>query len=167
MTRRRLAEWVASFGGCGWLRPAPGTIGSAAALLPGGVAVWWLPPSLAWPVLVAAVLAASTIGIWAIGAAADGADHGWIVIDEVAGQWLTLLGLLPCAGCVTLGGSALAAGIAVAFLLFRLLDITKPGPVGMLDRRHDAAGVMGDDLAAGLIGALLLVAVRAAWRLWS
>jgi phosphatidylglycerophosphatase A len=44
--------------------------------------------------------------------------------------------------------------------LFRVLDITKVGPIGWADRRHDAVGVMADDVIAGLIAALLLWAAR-------
>ena len=75
-----------------------------------------------------------------------------MVIDEVAGQWIILLALprpsLPW----------LAAG----FVLFRLLDIAKPGPVGRADRRHGAVWVMADDVIAGLIGAAMLLGVRMA-----
>jgi phosphatidylglycerophosphatase A len=92
--------------------------------------------------------------VWAIGAAGAGAaDPGWVVIDEIAGQWLTMLALprpsLP--------------GVIAAFLLFRLLDIAKPGPIGWADRRAGPLAVMGDDLIAGAIGAALLFAVRAAF----
>ena len=47
-------------------------------------------------------------------------------------------------------------GMAVAFALFRLLDITKPGPIGAIDRMHGPVGVMGDDVLAGLVGAIVL-----------
>jgi phosphatidylglycerophosphatase A len=49
----------------------------------------------------------------------------------------------------------------VAFGLFRLFDITKPGPVGRLDKRHDAVGIMGDDIVAGLMAAACVKAIRA------
>jgi len=148
------ARLVASFGGCGFARRAPGTVGSLAAL-PFGLAL------LRAPVLLApAVAAASAGGLWATQRAGGGADHGWIVIDEVAGQWLTMLGLVALPGLPAPRGPKRLWFTAGAFALFRLFDITKPGPIGRIDRRHDAWGVMGDDLAAGLAGALVLLVLR-------
>ncbi len=78
------------------------------------------------------------------------ADPGWVVIDEVAGQWITLLGLRE----------PTPLGLLAAFALFRTLDIAKPGPVGWADRRRGAVGVMADDVIAGGLGAALLWALR-------
>ncbi|MBO1327483.1 phosphatidylglycerophosphatase A [Acetobacter suratthaniensis] len=157
-----LARFIATFGGCGLSPRAPGTVGSFAALLLG-------VPMLKRPRLLASsAIAASLVGWWAASRAGDGEDHGWIVIDEVAGMWLALLGCLPVAEHNALTQSGVAApehtGVPalttrpwflplLAFGLFRLFDITKPGPVGTLDRRHDAAGIMGDDIVAGLMAA--------------
>ena len=145
----RAARLIASGAGCGYAPWAPGTVGSlAAALLGAGLLAW-----SHWALLAAALLAAGG-GIWAIracGAAAD--DPGWVVIDEVVGQWITLLGL----------AAATPMGVVAAFLLFRLLDIAKPGPVGWADRRSGALAVMGDDVVAGLLGAVLLLALQRVW----
>jgi phosphatidylglycerophosphatase A len=149
-TRWQLPVLVASGLGSGFSRVAPGTAGSLAALLPAVLLVGH--PLL----LLLAILAACAAGLWAIPRASGGADHGWIVIDEVAGQWITLLGVAPLHRLDWPG----AAWFACAFLMFRLLDISKPGPIGALDRRHDALGVMGDDIAAGILGAVLLVMAR-------
>jgi phosphatidylglycerophosphatase A len=54
-------------------------------------------------------------------------------------------------------------GLLAAFLLFRLFDIFKPGPVGWADRRHGAVGVMADDVIAGAIAAVILSLVRLWW----
>lgn len=151
-SRPLLPLLLASGLGCGFSPAAPGTVASAAALLA-------VPATgLRARRLLALIALAAGGGLWASGKAGGGADHGWIVIDEVAGQWITLLGLagLPPA----IGGRTRLAWIAAAFALFRTLDIAKPGPVGRLDRRHDAVGVMGDDIVAGLIGAALLAAAR-------
>ena len=155
--RLGLPVLVASGFGSGFSRVAPGTIGSIAALLPG------LLLGTHIILLLLSILAACAAGLWAIPRASGGADHGWIVIDEVAGQWITLLGLAPwrepgLAGRLT--------WLLAAFLLFRLLDITKPSLIGVLDRRHDALGVMGDDVLAGIVGALLLVAARLVLHRW-
>lgn len=148
------ARAVASFGGCGFAPRAPGTVGSLAAL-PFG---WAMLSST--PLLVAAIAVVTVGGTVAVQRASAGADHGWIVIDEVAGQWITLLGLAGLPGLARPHGAGLALGLAAAFGLFRLLDITKPGPIGRIDRRHDAFGVMGDDVLAGIVGAILLLGIR-------
>lgn len=143
-----MTRLIASLFGAGFLRPAPGTWGSAAALVPGAALL-----ALAGPIAVAAgavVLAA--LGWWAVARELlpdTDPDPGWIVIDEAAGLWVALAGL-P-------GFSWL--GVLAAFLLFRLLDIAKPGPVGWADRKGGAMGVMLDDLLAGAIAALVLLAL--------
>ena len=80
-----------------------------------------------------------------------------MVIDEIAGQMITLLAL-PRPGL---------PGLVLAFLLFRLFDITKLGPIGWADRRHDSWGVMADDWIAGLFAALAILALglltRSSW----
>ena len=146
----RLAVLLASGLGCGFSRVAPGTVGSLAALLPGIL----LSAHTAW--LLLAILAVTTCGLWAIPRASGGADHGWIVIDEVAGQWITLLGVPRSHP----SWPAALAWWAAAFALFRLLDIAKPGPIRTLDRRHDALGVMGDDILAGVLGAAVLAGAQ-------
>ena len=144
-----LARLIAGGCGVGKFPWAPGTFASLVAAVLGGLLLGVSP----W-LLAAAALAATLGGVWAIGAAdASAGDPGWVVIDEFAGQWLTLLALprpsLP--------------GVVVAFLLFRLLDIAKPGPIGWADRRAGPLAVMGDDVLAGVAGAAILVAVRAVW----
>ncbi|MCK8783558.1 phosphatidylglycerophosphatase A [Roseomonas sp. NAR14] len=141
MTPLRLA---ASLGGIGMARRAPGTWGSLAVLPLGLLAV-------EWRLLLAGLFAA--VGWWVVRALlrrshlAD-ADPAWVVIDEAAGQMLAL---------AALPAHPTGFGIALAFLLFRLFDIAKPGPVGWADRLHGATGVILDDLVAGAIaGALLL-----------
>ena len=137
-----LARWVASGGGTGFLPRAPGTCGSLLAALLGAALLaaggMWL--------LAAGFVLATAAGLWAIPRAGGDADPGWVVIDEVAGMWLAML---PLARVNLLG-------ILLAFLLFRLLDIAKPGPVGRLDRMAGRIGVMGDDLMAGLGAAIVL-----------
>ena len=140
-----VARFVASGGGIGYAPVAPGTVASAAAL-PVGMALYWVSPWLLLGVALLTIVA----GVWAIQAAGIDDDPGWVVIDEYAGQWIALLGL----------GALSIAGVAAAFLLFRLFDVTKLGPVGWADRRHDAIGVMADDVIAGVLAALLLLAAR-------
>jgi len=142
------ARLVASGFGSGFFPIAPGTAGSFVALLLGAGLLWLSPAAL--PV---AVLAAAFGGLWAVSAADAGDDPGWVVIDEVAGQWIALLPL----------ARPTLAGLAAAFVLFRLLDIVKPGPVGWADRQHGPAGVMADDMIAGAIAAGILWAAQTRW----
>jgi phosphatidylglycerophosphatase A len=139
---------IASGFGAGFFPAAPGTAGSFVALLIGAGLMWLWPPALAL-----AIIAAVLGGAWAIAHAGAGDDPGWVVIDEFAGQWIALLGLAR-PGWI---------GLAAAFVLFRALDVTKPGPVGWADRRHGWFGVMADDVIAGAIAALLLWALRMIW----
>lgn len=153
----RWARRIASVGGCGFAPRAPGTVGTLVAV-PFGWALLQAPPLL-W----LAIVLVCPLGLLAVARAAGGADHGWIVIDEVAGLWITLLGLLGAPGMPMPRGVALLGWLAAAFALFRLLDIAKPGPIGWIDRRHDSLGVMGDDMLAGLAGAVLLFTARLLW----
>ncbi len=138
MTSARL---IASGLGLGWLPAAPGTWASLAALLP-AAAIQYAGGPLA---LAIAMVAAAFLGLWAIRACGETEDDpGWIVIDEVAGQWLALV---PAA----LDWRLYVAG----FALFRLFDIAKPWPVGWADRAlPGAAGIMVDDLLAGIYAAI-------------
>lgn len=153
-----MSQMITTFFGVGKLRPAPGTWGSAAA-----VALAVLVYELGAPLLVPlGFVLATVLGFWAVPRAIAGQadkDPSEIVIDEVAGQWLAM-----CFTVIPLwrhGVSILDAWPAyvVPFLLFRLFDIRKPWLVGRADRRGDAAGVMLDDLWAGLfagIGSVIL-----------
>jgi phosphatidylglycerophosphatase A len=140
-----LATWF----GCGLMKPAPGTWGTLGAL-PFGV---FMLVFGGWPVLLAGVVIISAIGYWAAGEyeRLSGAhDSSSIVIDEVAGMWIALLpvALNPISA-------------VLAFLLFRIFDILKPWPVGWADKKLPGAlGVMADDILAGIIAAILLYGIR-------
>lgn len=146
------------FFGAGRLRPAPGTWGSAIAILLGIL----IDRFIGFPALVAATAAVTVAGFWAVGVELrdrPGADPGEFVIDEVAGQWLALL--FPAAAFWHRGMDDWAVraypGWVAAFLFFRLFDIWKPWLVGRADRRGDPAGVMLDDLWAGLFAGIATV----------
>lgn len=153
----RFSRLVSVGFGLGLLRPAPGTWGSAGALAVGLV----IDRYLGAPALVAATLAATLAGFWACAAELrdrPGADPGEIVIDEVAGQWLALLfPALAFWGRGWEGWMPYPAWVG-AFLFFRLFDIWKPWLVGRADRRGDPAGVMLDDLWAGLFAGIAVIA---------
>ena len=139
------ARFVATMGGAGLMRPAPGTWGSAVVL----------PLALLGPeacLVLAVVLAVA--GWWAAHQVLEEAsDPGWFVADEGAGMLLTLAAL----------ASVTWVGVVAAFLLFRLLDILKPWPVSWADRQPGPTGVMLDDILAGAIAAVALLACQAAF----
>lgn len=146
---------ICTFFGAGLLRPAPGTWGSLAA-----VALAVLAYETGYALLVPAGAALATIaGFWAIPqylAGRSDSDPSEVVIDEVAGQWLALsFTIIPLwrhdVDSLLFGAWP---GWVVPFVLFRLFDIRKPWLVGRADRRGDAAGVMLDDLWAGLFAGL-------------
>ena len=148
------AVLIATGLGTGYLPKAPGTWGSLLA-----AALAWPMAQAGGPValLVGAVLA-TLVGTWAtrVYMARTGTqDPGAVVIDEVAGQWLALA-LCPLH----------PLWWAIAFVAFRVADITKPFPASWIDRNmHSAFGVMLDDLVAGAYAALV-VWIAAAW-LWT
>ena len=142
------ATLIATWFGSGLAAKAPGTWGSLAAL-PAALLLVWLGGVWA---LAAGVLVVFTIGLWAAGrytAAGDDPDPGAVVIDEVAGQWLTLIPVALDPRYYLL-----------AFLLFRFFDIVKPWPIRRLERGLPGApGIMIDDIAAGAYaGTLCLIA---------
>jgi phosphatidylglycerophosphatase A len=145
----RLSTLLATCFGIGHLWPAPGTIASLAAV------------GLAFPLvmlgghlaLLAGTLVFTFAGIWACDAEARHAglkDPSHCVVDELAGQWLALLPVAAYAAFSRL------APVATAFLLFRFFDILKPFPIGRFEHLPGGVGVMADDVAAGVVSALLL-----------
>ncbi len=159
----RLARLIATLAGVGYLRPAPGTWGSLAAL----PLAWGLHTFGGFPLLFAAALGAAAVGWWAaktMTAGLDNPDRSEIVIDEVAGQWIALCAVSYPAWSMSIDILRLWPGWIAAFVLFRLFDIWKPGPVGWADRRKDAAGVMLDDIIAGLFAALGVILLAGLWH---
>ncbi|WP_299783392.1 phosphatidylglycerophosphatase A [uncultured Roseobacter sp.] len=149
----RAATLIATMMGVGYIRPAPGTWGSLVAL-PWG---WLLHVLGGFPLLLLAVLVGFAKGWWATAIMTkDSVDHdpSEIVVDEVVGQWIALLPLSYAAWSMGMNILAMWPGWIAAFLLFRLFDILKPGPVGWADRRGDALGVMLDDVIAGVFAAI-------------
>ena len=158
-----MSRIIATFFYVGYMRPAPGTWGSLAAL------------PFAWIIMQWAGffgLALGTIGVFALGvwatkaetAGRDNHDPSEIVIDEVAGQWVALFPVAYGAGMMGVDVLALWPGWIAAFALFRLFDISKPWLVGWADRRDDAMGVMLDDVIAGVFAAIGVVILGGLYR---
>jgi phosphatidylglycerophosphatase A len=144
----RIARFIAAGFGTGYAPVAAGTVASVAAVGVGAVLLWLSPIALA-----GAALLAIFGGFVAVRRADVAGDPGWVVVDEFAGQWIAMLALARPG----------IPGLLGAFLLFRVLDISKPGPVGWADRQHGAFGIMADDVIAGGIAALVLGTIRIFW----
>lgn len=148
----------------GLLRPAPGTWGSLAGLGLGYVILGLGQ----FPALMLATVAISILGVWTIAIGtrdSDDKDPSEIVIDEVAGIWLTLS--IPGFLFWRIGMDGWATpwpALVASFVFFRLFDIWKPGPVGTADRRGDAVGVMLDDLWAGLLAGACVILAGGVWH---
>ncbi|MGA9717216.1 MAG: phosphatidylglycerophosphatase A [Acidobacteriaceae bacterium] len=169
--KTRWAWAVGTFFGAGLLKPGPGTWGSVAAVL-----LWMIPASVfrwlthefivatpfpAWinyplsALSLLGIVIATAIGIPAATIVAEESgreDPGHVVIDEVAGQWLTLVVCKPDWPHALL-----------ALALFRLFDITKPWPIRKLEALPGGWGIMLDDLAAGLFGLIVLLVIQHWW----
>jgi len=149
-TRRRLIRdprgWLAAGLGTGFSPWAPGTLATLAAVLP-----WWFWLSeLPLADYLGIVGLAFLLGLWALPWAireCGRTDPPLVVWDEVVGVWLALA-LVPTEW----------PWVLAAVLLFRLLDITKPWPIGWADRRFKGAfGTLLDDVLAGLLTAAVMV----------
>lgn len=144
------ARLLATGIGSGHAPVAPGTAGSAVGLL-----LFWPLASLSFPVQLAACLAVFGLGaVAATQVARDTGmeDPGLVVVDEIVGMWVTLVGQ-------PLGVFTAAAG----FVLFRVMDVVKPWPARDLERLPGGWGIMADDVAAGLYAHLLLRVVLQVW----
>jgi phosphatidylglycerophosphatase A len=159
-----LVSLIATVGGVGHLRPAPGTWGSLAGLVLG----WALASITGWIGLLIGTVIVFYVGRWATDMVTRGTDNhdpSEVVVDEVAGQWVALL---PVAIGASMSNSALLdlwPGWIAAFALFRLFDIKKPWIVGHYDRMDTPHGVMMDDICAGAMAAVGVVALAAAAHL--
>jgi phosphatidylglycerophosphatase A len=140
----RTARWIATWLGCGLAPKAPGTVGSI-----GAVPVHLLLRHVHPVAHALAVLGITLVGVWSADKVAKELgveDPQIVVIDEVAGALLAM-GLVRGSP-----GAELAA-----LVLFRVLDITKPGPIARAEHARPAGlGIMLDDVLAGLIAGLVI-----------
>jgi phosphatidylglycerophosphatase A len=147
---KSLGVGIATVGGVGWFPVAPGTAGSAV-----GVVIYLLTNTWTAPAQIALVIAVFLVGLWAAGIAETALkkeDPGPVVIDEVAGQLVTLL----------LTGVGWKGAIA-GFFIFRFFDIIKPPPARQLERLHGGLGIMADDVMAGIYGLVVMMVLVRFW----
>jgi phosphatidylglycerophosphatase A len=139
---------IATWFGCGLLPKAPGTWGSLGAL-PVGLLIYVFAGTYG---LITGIVLVSVIGWWAADKydrQTNSTDNQAIVVDEVAGQWIVLLGA---------GLNPLL--IFLAFVLFRFFDVTKIWPVSRFEKLPGAYGVMADDIVAGFYGLICLIGLH-------
>jgi phosphatidylglycerophosphatase A len=152
MSRQRLALFVATVAGVGYVPVAPGTFGSLAGL----GAAWLLLSQTGWPAwsLAIGALLLTPIASWACGVVEKDLgveDPGLIVIDEVVGQWLALALIRP----------ERPLDWFIGLTLFRVFDVWKPGPIRSLEKIPNGWGVVADDFAAGACAMMTFAVIRA------
>lgn len=141
MTRFRV--WIATVGPVGYAPIAPGTAGSAVGI--GIYFLMWQRPFIEQAVVTGLITLLGVIASTEASRYFGKPDPSPVVIDEVAGQLVTLqwTGVGPI-------------GAIVGFLIFRILDIIKPWPADRLEALHGGSGIMADDLMAGAYGCAIL-----------
>ena len=131
---------AATLCGLGFFTAMPGTVGSVAA---------WLVFAL-YPVPLAGILAVVFLGVWAshqYSRKEGKTDPGEVIIDEVAGTWISMYGL--------------PSGFFLpALFLFRIFDILKPFPVNASEKLPGGWGIMADDIVAGILENSILSVIR-------
>lgn len=156
----RAGKWIMSGFGLGYAPVASGTFGSA-----GAIAIAWTVWTAVYlagggsrPVDLALVVLAALAswgcvywGAWAVqyysARSRKAGDPGHVVLDEFAGQWVSLVGLL---GVAMADPKRVLAVMAVQFFFFRLFDVIKPPPARQLEKLPFGWGILLDDIAAGV-----------------
>ena len=147
--RRSRGAWlIATFFGVGHLRPGPGTWASAVTVL-----CWWgishfIAPQWLIPAAIIAAIIITLLGIppsTIVAREIGKTDPGFVVIDEVAGQMISLIAI-----------PIVWKYLLASFILFRGFDIIKPFPLRRLERLSGGLGIMMDDVGAGIYALVLL-----------
>ena len=156
-TKKTLWAWtIATFFGVGFGKPGPGTWGSVATVLLWAAYAWFARPTPQTLLIALACLIVFSVALGVPAATIVARESGrkdpqFVVIDEVAGQAITLLFTpfdVPHA--------------LIALILFRIFDITKPFPVRQLENLPEGWGIVFDDVAAGLYA----LGVASLVRIW-
>jgi phosphatidylglycerophosphatase A len=172
--RTRWAWLLGTWFGTGFLKPGPGTWGSLTAALLWVILCSFLPSphygialanstsTISATTLVGILTAIASLATLIIGIPAstivaresNSPDPQHVVIDEVCGQWIALLFMPPTWQSAVL-----------CLALFRIFDIIKPPPARQLERLHGGAGVMLDDVAAGIYALVVAQALQHWFRI--
>ena len=146
---KRLYILLGTAGGVGYVPFLPGTLGTMV-----GVAIYvifsrFFPQTISYIIMLAVFLVG---GLWVstrCNQYFEGDDNSSIVIDELVGFLITML-LVPFS----------FRFILLGFILFRVIDITKPFKIGRIEKISGGWGIMGDDVAAGILANLIIQALR-------
>ena len=146
---KKLYILLGTVGGVGYIPFCPGTLGTMV-----GVAIYvifnrFFPQTISYIIMLAVFLIG---GIWISGKCNqyfEGDDNSSIVIDELVGFLITMF-LVPFS----------FRFILLGFILFRVIDITKPFKIGKIEKVPGGWGIMGDDMAAGVLANLIIQALR-------
>ena len=144
---KKVAWFIGTGSGVGLAPVAPGTFGTAAALL----IYYVLPVPSGSPIFLSIILVGLVVGIWATGILStdNNPDPGKVVWDEYVGLWITCF-LLPKTW----------EWLILAFFIFRILDILKPWPIRRVESLPKGWGIMLDDVLAGIYGNLCINITR-------
>ncbi len=158
-TRGHAPQWAtltATFFGTGLAEFGPGSVASAATVILWWGVTRWLPPSLQPSGAIVLALLAVAVGIPAatqVSRASGIKDPQFVVIDEVAGQFIALV-------FVPVSWQSLLA----AFILFRGFDMVKPPPLRRLEKLPEGVGIVVDDVGAGLYAlAVMQILLHFGW----
>jgi phosphatidylglycerophosphatase A len=148
--------------GLGWLPIAPGTWGSLPPAIVFGALMCSGLPHIITVIMMAVMMIAGSVSCVCCASSAVAAvgkkDPGEVVMDEFAGQALTFLAIPLLLPRHLSAGESFCFAL-LGFLLFRLLDIVKPGPIRKLESLPGGWGVLMDDLAAGVVSTIILYVV--------
>lgn len=153
-----LQKLFLTFGGAGLSPKAPATIGALASL-PVGIAILHY---FGMETLFMLTLAVTIIGVLEINKdekATGIHDPDYIVIDEAAGMWLSLMIAVSTANTMSYP-YAVTMAVILSFAAFLLFDTWKPSTIGWIDRElKGGLGVMLDDVLSGIAGGFLTVVI--------
>tara|TARA_B100001109_G_scaffold12930_1_gene9684 strand:+ start:174 stop:650 length:477 start_codon:yes stop_codon:yes gene_type:complete len=149
-----LNKFISTFFYIGFLRPAPGTWGSIAGI----ILAYILLSTMGFSTFLIILLITTILGFWGtknyIKKGSDKSDPSEVVIDEVIGQWITVI---PIGYILEVDGffrESLWFVWLWAFVSFRFFDIIKLGLIGWADNLGGALGVLLDDILAGIAAGL-------------
>ena len=147
--KNKIISLIVTFGGFGNVRHFPGTVGSLAGLFLGVFIIFFFNHNI----FLMSFFILTFLGIFATDEylkSSKNNDPQEVVIDEVLGQWIAIA-FVPFT----------ASSLILAFVIFRILDIGKPFPINKIEAIKGYIGVIGDDILAGVVTAIIIISLNA------
>ena len=147
--KNKIISLIVTFGGFGNVRHFPGTVGSLAGLFLGVFIIFFFNHNI----FLMSFFILTLMGIFATDEylkSSKNNDPQEVVIDEVLGQWIAIA-FVPFT----------ASSLILAFVIFRILDIGKPFPINKIETIKGYIGVIGDDILAGVVTAIIIISLNA------